>query len=188
MGLGYGLFQGALHWIGISLPPDFVFIQIQVMSHYPQLLKALGDPGGPSLGSSWPPWLKLSFVMCVHTLLFVLIYKMTKGNTNAARSAQNFICKTGFMGGKSQGEEVEADNAMANVGDMLGGLGGIFGGGNGGGLGGMMQNLIGGMMGAMGKTDHVAEIDLENPPDAISERSSMSSQREFNSRRNTPFD
>lgn len=188
MGLGYGLFQGALHWMGVKLPPDFVFIQIQVMSHYPQLLKALGDPGGPSLGSSWPPWLKLAFVMCIHTVLFVLIYKMT-GSVNSAKGVQNFICKTGFMGGKPQGEEVEADNAMANVGDMLGGLGGIFGGGNtGGGLGGMMQNLIGGMMGAMGRQDHVADIDLENPPEAVSERSTGVSSREFNSRRKTPFD
>ena len=193
MGLGYGLFQGALHWMGFKLPQEFVFIQIQVMSHYPQLLKALGDPGGPSLGSSWPPWLKLMFVICVHTLLFILIFKMT-GSVESARSAQTFICSTGLMGGKPQGEEVEADNAMANVGGLLGGLGGlgnIFGGGNGsGGFGGIMQNLLGGMMGAMGRQDHVADIDLEDPPEPVSERSNISSRGgpDFNSRRLTPFD
>lgn len=187
MGLGYGLFQAGLHWMGVKLPPDFVYIQMQVMSHYTDILKSLGDPGGPSLGSSWPPWLKLAFVMCIHTVIFVLIYKLT-GSVNGAKSVQSFICKTGLMGGKAQGEEVEADNAMANVGDMLGGLGGIFGGSGGGGLGGMFQNLIGGMMGAMGTQDHVAKVDLENPDMSASDRSVASSSREFDSRKETPFD
>lgn len=186
MGLGYGLLQGALHWIGFKLPPEFVFIQMKVMSHYPQLLKALGDPGGPSLGSSWPPWLKLMFVICVHTLLFILIYKIT-GSAESAERAQNFICRTGLMGGKPQGEEVEADNAMASVEGLLGGLGGIFGGDNNKGFGGMFQNLIGGFMNAMGRKDDVADIDLESPPEILSERATPPNQ-EPNSRRKTPFD
>lgn len=182
MGLGYGAFQYALNWMGIKLPPNFVMIQVQVMSHYPQLLKALGDPGGPSLGSSWPPWLKLMFVICVHTLLFIIVYKISGENETSAHNAQLFICKTGLMGGKPQGEEVEADNASMNLGGLLGGLGGIFGNG-GGGIGGMFQNLLGGMLGGMGKQDNVDSIDLDNPEISLSLRSN-----EFNSQRKTPFD
>lgn len=192
MGLGYGAFQYALDWMGIKLPPNFVLIQVEVMSHYPQLLKALGDPGGPSLGSSWPPWLKLMFVICVHTLLFIMIYKISGGNVSAAHNAQRFICQTGFMGGKPQGEEVEADNAMANVGGLLGGLSGLFGGNSGGasnGIGSVFQNLVGGFMGAMGRKDDVADIDLEDPPEPVSERPTVAtSNRGFDSRRKTPFD
>lgn len=65
MGIGYAGFQFALHKLGFKLPPEFVYMQLEVMSHYPQLLKALGDPGGPSIGSSWPPWMKLTFVIAV---------------------------------------------------------------------------------------------------------------------------
>lgn len=178
MGIGYAGFQAVLHKIGFQLPSTFIFNQLSVISHYPQLLKALGDPGGPSLGSSWPPWMKLMFVISVHTLIFVIIYKISGGDENAANNVQLFICKTGFMGGKPQGEEVAADNAITNLGGMLGGM---FGGGGGSGIGGLFQNIMGTVMGAMGSNDSVADINLEDPPDPLSER-------EFNSRRLSPFD
>lgn len=189
MGIGYAGFQYGLNWIGFKLPANFTFIQLQVMSHYPQLLKALGDPGGPSLGSSWPPWIKLLFVIAVHTLIFVLIYKIS-GSEEVAYNTQKFICRTGFMGGKPQGEEADADSAVANVGGMLGGLGGLFGG-SGGGIGNIFQNIMGSLMGAAGRRDNVADIDLDAPPAPVSNRSDRESRNnggQFNSRRKNPFD
>lgn len=154
MGIGYVGFQYALNKLGFNLPGDFAFIQLEVMSHYPEILKSLGDPGGPSMGSSWPPWLKLLFVIGAHTIIFVLIYKIT-GSSGNARQVQQFICSTGLMGGKPQGQELEADNAMTNLGGIFNG---ILGGG-GGGLGGLVQNIMGQMMGPGGPP-----IDLDNPP------------------------
>lgn len=183
MGIGYAALQGVLHKIGFKLPPNFVFNQLGVISHYPQLLKALGDPGGPSLGSSWPPWLKLLFVISVHTLIFIIIYKITGGNENTANNVQLFICKTGFMGGKPQGEEVAADNAIHNLGGMLGG---ILGGG-GSGIGGLFQNIMGNFMGMMGNNDHVNDVNLDDFPEPVSCRDLTPSSR-FDSRRLSPFD
>lgn len=184
MGLGYGAFQLALHKFGIKMPDNFVFIQLEVMTHYPQILKELGSPGGPSLGSSWPPWLKLIFVMAIHTLIFMIIYKMT-GSSDSAYNAQRVICGTGLMGGKDRSDELEPekDNAMANVGGLLGGL---LGGNSGsGGFGNMFQSILGSFMG--GGSDNVKEMDLENPPEPVSDRS-LSSNRVSLSRAKTPFD
>jgi hypothetical protein len=169
MGLGYGAFQYVLSRFSISLPSNFVVMQMEVMSCYPQLLKALGDPGGPSLGSSWPPWLKLIFVICVHTFIFVLIYKMT-GSADSAHNTQKFICRTGLMGGKPNGEEVAVDNATSGITGMLGGL---FGGG----LGNMMQTFLGGI------GNNTNDIDIENPPMPVSTR-----DEDFLPTEKTPFD
>lgn len=193
MGIGYAAFQLLLHKIGFTLPPQFVPIQLEVMASYPTLLKSLGEPGGPSLGSSWPPWIKLMFVIAMHSLIFIIIFKLT-GSVDNAHNAQRFICRTGIMGGRPQSDEGQADNAMANVGGILGGLGGLFGGnGNGGGL----QNMLGNVMSMFGGGGRSAmdDIDLESPPEPLSNRSTQSSssqnsntQRQFNSRRPTPFD
>lgn len=175
MGLGYGAFQFALSKLGWTLPSDFVIMQMEVLSCYPQLLKALGDPGGPSLGSSWPPWMKLGFVICVHTLIFIVIYKIT-GSADSAHNTQRFICQTGLMGGKPRGEEAEVDNATSGISGMLGGLGGLFGGG---GLGNMVKTLLGSMGGG-----NLSNIDIENPPMPVSNRS----DGDFVSVGNNPFD
>lgn len=180
MGIGYTAFQYGLHKMGIQLPPQFVAIQLEVMSSYPTLLKSLGEPGGPSIGSSWPPWLKLIFIISMHSIIFIIIYKIT-GNTQSAREAQNFICRTGIMGGRSQSNEGEADNAMASVGGIFGGLGNLFGG-----QGGGIQNVIGNVMSMFGGRSAMDDIDLEAPPEPISNRSQ--SETSFNSRRPTPFD
>lgn len=180
MGLGYSIFQYGLNWMGIKLPSEFSLMQMQVMSCYPELLKSLGDPGGPSIGSSWPPWLKLMFVMCVHTILFIIIYKLSNNNADAAHRTQRFICSTGFMGGTSKGEEVEADNAMANITGLLGSF--IGGNKEGGGITNIFQSMVGQFMNSMGSPDEVGDIDLENPPMPVSERSS------FDYRKKTHFD
>lgn len=162
MGIGYVGFQYGLSKLGMELPPDFAFIQLQVMSHYPEIIKSLGDPGGPSLGSSWPPWLKLLFIIAAHTIIFILIYKIT-GKSSNAYQVQKFICSTGLMGGTNQGQELEADNAMANLGGIFGGLlgGGESGAGGLEGLGGMVQNIMKNIMGSGG------DMDIDNPPPPV---------------------
>lgn len=181
MGMGYAAFQGILHKLGISLPHQFVFYQVDVMSCYPQILKSLGEPGGPSIGSNWPPWMKLAFIVCLHTITFVLIYKLT-GSETSAYSAQKAICGTGLMGGKPQAEESVSDNAQANLGGILSGFGNLLGGGSGGGMMDMMQGLIGGLMG--GTNNATEDIDLDNPPDPVSYKDA----NHFDSRRKSRFD
>lgn len=184
MGLGYAAFQAILYKLGIVLPNTFVITQMQVMSHYPQLLKDLGDPGGPSLGSSWPPWLKLTIVICLHTLIFLIVYKLTDSESTAS-NLQRFICSTGFMGGKRQGEELEADNASMNIGGILGGLGSLFGGGGGDGIGGIIRQFAG-VMG--GGNNIVDDINIDKPPEVATSDRSTPTDDSFNSRRSTPFD
>lgn len=193
MGLGYSAFQFGLSKLGFKLPADFVFMQLDVMSHYPELLKALGDPGGPSIGSNWPPWMKLTFVIAVQTLIFVIVYKVSGNNSVQANSVQKFICSTGLMGGKPQGDEVTTDQATNGLGGMLGGL--LGNGGGGGGLGSLLGSggglggLISGMMGALGGKSSMDDIDLENPPPPVSDDEAVSPQsRGFNSRRPGLFD
>lgn len=192
MGLGYSAFQFGLSKLGFNLPSEFVFMQLEVMSHYPELLKALGDPGGPSIGSNWSPWMKLTFVIAVQTVIFVIVYKVTGNNALQAHNVQKFICTTGLMGGKPQGDEATTDQAQTGLGGMLGGgggLGGLISGvmGGGGGLGG----LISGVMGALGGKSSMDDIDPENPPPPVSDDESSPeshTSRGFSSRRPGLFD
>lgn len=178
MCLGYAGFQLGLNQLGFKLPPEYTVIQIQVMSHYPELLKSLGDPGGPSIGSSWPPWIKVLFVMAIHTIIFVVIYKMT-GSSESAMNAQHAICQTGFMSGKAIGDEAAADGAL---GGLAGILGPMLGGGGGGGLGGIIQSV----MSAFGGGGGIAAINPNAPPMPIAATAAPIILS--GSRRPTPFD
>lgn len=179
MGAGYAIFQALLAWMGFSLPAEFVPIQLEVMTHYPKLLKELGDPGGVSFGSTWSPWVKLIVIIIIHSIIFIIIVKMT-GDVNSARSAQYLICRTGFMGGQSKGNEAEADLATNNLGGMLGNL---IGGG-GGGLGNMLSGLLGNFMGG---NSSMQNIDLNNVPEPIDDDTDNNDNAN-KSTRNTPFD
>lgn len=176
MTFGYIGFQMVLRKIGINLPPEFVEIQVEALSSYTTLLASLGEPGGPSIGSNWSPWVKLLVVVCMHSLIFMLIHWIT-GSTSSARNTQQFICRTGFMGG-SQINEGAADNATHTVGSMIGNM---FGG-NGGGIGSIISNVMNMFTGQ----SSVSAIDPNNPPRPISERPANNQQ--FNSNRATPFD
>lgn len=182
MGLGYAGFWAMANWLGLGLPPSFIYVQVTIMTHYPKILKELGDPGGLSLGSSWPPWIKLVIVMAIHTALYILIFKFS-GNESAAIRTQEVICGTGLFGGKAQAEEGVADQATAGIGGLLGGL---MGGTGGGGFGGIVQNLIGMFTGQ--KKDDVADIDLNNPPPIVGDTPSHRSNDIPTTHRKTPFD
>lgn len=185
MGAGYGALWYGLNKMGMELPAEFVAIQIEMMSHYPHLLKALGDPGGISLGSSWPSWLKLLIIIVIHTMMFVIIYKIS-GNINAAHTAQRMIAGSGFMGGRAQANEATVDMATGN----LGGLGGIFDNlGNllsGGGAGG----IIGNVMNMLGGSNPMDDIDVENPPPPVmsDDSSRAGPSGRFSSTRESRFD
>lgn len=180
MSFGYAGFQWLLKHVGLDLGPDFVGIQMTVMSHYTEILKQLGDPGGPSIGSSWPAWLKLVVIVTIHTIVFILIFKIT-GSSQSAREAQLMVCKTGIMGGSKQGDEVAADTAMTGVGGLLGNL---VGGGVGGGIG----NFIGNIFRKMGGRNEIDNIDINNPPLPVSKRETQPQGQEYSSTRKTPFD
>lgn len=180
MCLGYAGFQFALNQLGFKLPAEYTVVQIQVISHYPELLKSLGDPGGPSIGSSWPPWVKMLVVMAIHTIIFIIIYKMT-GSSESAMNAQHAICRTGFMSGKAVGDEAAADGAL---GGLAGIIGPILNGGGGGGLsniGGMIQGLVR----AIGGGGGTAAINPNAPPLPIVDTTPVVLS---GSRRPTPFD
>ncbi len=181
MGIGYVAFQYGLNKLGLDLPADFAFVQLEVMSHYPDIIKALGDPGGPSLGSSWPPWMKLLFVMAAHTVIFIAVYKIS-GRSSNARQVQQFICSTGLMGGNPQGQELEADNAMANLGGIFGNVLGGDGGGGLGGLGGMVKSLMTQFMGSE------PDMDINNPPPVVEASEPVQSSRHDSMDRRNIFD
>jgi hypothetical protein len=178
MGLGYGAVWYALSKMGLELPGEFIFIQLEIMNHYPQILMALGDPGGISLGSSWPPWLKLTIVICLQTIVFVIVYKISN-SVEVAHNTQKVICGTGILGGTNKPNVADVDTASMNI---MGLLGNMFGG-NGGGGGGL-QSMIGNIIGAMGgnRSNPLDDIDLDAPNSPLSERDFS------NSRRDTPYD
>lgn len=182
MGIGYAVLQGILKWAGFKNIDNFATTQIEIMKHYPQLLKELGDPGGISAGSNWPPWLKLTVIMAIHTIVFLLMVKIT-GNDSVARQFSKVICGTGFMGGKSvpsAESEIAGDSAMSGLGGILGNLGGLLGGGGGG-----IMNMLGGLLGP----SNTPNIDLDNLDNIqpVSERS-VSDAISFSSSRKNKFD
>lgn len=182
MGIGYAMLQGILKWAGFKNIDNFATTQIEIMKHYPQLLKELGDPGGISAGSNWPPWLKLTVIGAIHTIVFLLMVKIT-GNDSVARQFSKVICGTGFMGGKSvpsAESEIAGDSAMSGLGGILGNLGGLLGGGGGG-----IMNMLGGLFGS----PTTPNIDLDNLDNIqpVSDRST-SDAISFSSSRKNKFD
>lgn len=156
LGLGYAAAQWIMTKMGIPGISNYASYQVEVLKHYPHLIKELGNPGGPSIGSSWPPWLKLAVIMVIQSVIYLVITMITKDETRAF-GMQKVICSTGIMSGVSKPTtetELAGDGAMSNIGSVLGGL--LGGGGGGGMLGNIMNMFAGG--------NPVDEMDLENPP------------------------
>lgn len=155
IGIGYFLFQYIMEWFGLKLPANFVYYQLRVLSHYNDIIKQLGDPGGISIGSSWPAWVKLTVIIILQTLTFVIAFKIT-GSEDAAAKAQDFISSTGFMSGKKSDGDIEAETAAMDVGNLMSGFKGLLGGGEMGDIIGSVMNIFSGQ-----KTD---DIDLDDIP------------------------
>lgn len=182
MAVGYAGIWGLAQWMGFDLSPYFVPIQIEVMSHYTSLLKQLGDPGGISMGSGWPPLVKLLVIIVIHTAIFVIIYKVT-GNVEACRNAQMAMCSTGFMGGKSQGDTQSATGATSIAGGLMSALGGLFNG-----QGGDNNNILKNIMNIFTGNTSIDNINLDAPPEPVSERELPEQNSKYSSKRKNPFD
>lgn len=155
MGLGYAGAQYIMGKLGISGIDNYAIHQMEVMKHYPELIKQLGEPGGPSIGSSWPPWLKLASIMVIHSIVYLVITGITRDETRA-HNMQKVICSTGIMKGTSEPTsetDIAGDSAMSNIGQVFSGL--LNGGGGG---------MIGNIMNMMSGDNPMDDIDLENPP------------------------
>jgi uncharacterized membrane protein YfcA len=141
----------------------------------------MGDPGGISIGSSWPAWVKLLVVIVVQTVAFVLVFKMSKGNAQMASDVQDLMASTGIMGGKKSEGDVEAEGAAAQAGGIAGFLQGIVSGGG----GGMVQNLMS-MFGGGGNQDD--DIDIDNLPEPVEDDDQEEGEERMSSRRSNMFD
>lgn len=179
LGVGYVFLQYLLNWFGLGLPDTFAAYQLRILSCYHDILRQMGDPGGISIGSSLPAWVKLLIVIVVQTAIFVIVFKITKGNTEAAAGVQDLMASTKLFGGKKTGGDIEAEGAAVQANGIMGVLGNIFGGG-GGGIANIFSNLMGGSV----PTD---DIDLDNLPEPEEEDESEE-ENQISSRRSNMFD
>lgn len=163
MAVGYSVFQGVLWYFNIDLPSNFVSVQLNTMSHYKDILEDLGDPGGPSIGSSWSPMTKLIVIVVVHTITFIIIYKIS-GDGNAAAKAQNVIIGTGFMNPSTQ-NTADADSATESANGITSLISNIFGGNNKGesGIGGLL-NMAKGLFSGDSKST-LENFNMDEVPD-----------------------
>jgi hypothetical protein len=182
LGVGYVFLQYLLNWFGLGLPDNFASYQLRMLSCYHDILRQMGDPGGISMGSTWPPWVKLLVIIVVQTVVFILVFKMTKGNAEAAAGVQELIASTKFLGGKKTSGDVEAEGAAVQAGGIMDVIGGLFGGGGGAGIAGVIGNLFGG--GGMGQDDDIDLDDLPEPDDDEDEEEEV----RMSSRRSNMFD
>ena len=184
-GIAYtGMYLAMNKVFQMDIPPEFITVQISTISHYKELLTSLGDPGGLSIGSSWPPWLKFLAVALAHSLIFVVVYKMT-GSASMASMPSDAMCALNIGGKTDVGMVNMKPDGLANafgalgnglagkksgggIGNLLGGL--LGGGGSGGGLD--LNGIIGGLLGGMGNTEK-DDIDIDNPPDPVDQESDL---------------
>lgn len=181
LGVGYVFLQYLLNWFGLGLPDTFAAYQLRMLSCYHDILRQMGDPGGISLGSSWPAWVKLLIVIVVQTVVFILVFKMTKGNAEAAAGVQDLIASTKIMGGKKTEGDIEAEGAAVQAGGIMDVLGGLFGGGGGG-----IANVLGGLLNRGGGVSD--DIDLDNLPEPTEDDEEESDEVRISSRRSNMFD
>lgn len=152
LSIGYTVAQWVLGKLGVPNIDSYAVHQIEVMKHYPHLIKELGEPGGPSLGSDWPPWLKLTAIIVLHSIVYIIISGITK-DSGKAHSMQKIICSTGMFQATAQPTvetEIAGDSAMSNLGSVFTS---ILGGG-----------ALGNIMNMFTEANPMDEIDLENPP------------------------
>jgi hypothetical protein len=178
MGVGYSVFHWICDKLGFSLPPEFVKIQIDVMSHYHYILKSLGDPGGPSITSTWSPWAKLICVILLHTVIFIFIYKLT-GNSAGAYTVQKVLAGTNMFGGSPNAATAEATVASEGLGGLISAISGnTQGGGIGGIISGVMK-LLGGGGGGGNPQSGVDDIDLDNIPEPEGDKLNSARKNDF---------
>ena len=171
IGIGYFILQYILQWFGLNLPDNFALYQMRAIAHYTDIIRQMGDPGGISIGSSWPAWAKLLIVMVLQTITFIIAYKIT-GSEQAAAGAQDFIASTNFMGGNKSDGDLEAEGAALDIGNIISNFKGAMGGGGG--------NIIQSVMSMFGGGKPKQDIDLDDIPEPEAES--------FSSRRPNPFD
>lgn len=159
LGVGFLVLQYILEKVGLVLPENFVLYQLKALSHYTEVIRELGDPG-ISIGSSWPAWMKITVIVILQTLVFIIAYKVTKGNETAAVFAQDFIASTNFMGGtKKESSHLEAESAAMDIGNLMSQVKGITSGG-----GNIIQNVMS-VFSNMMKPSKESDIDLNDIPE-----------------------
>jgi len=157
IGVGYFLFQMLCEYFGFKLPKKFVSHQLRILSYYGDIIKQLGDPGGISIGSNWSPWVKLTVVIIVQTIVFVAAYKIL-GSEDAATSCQEAIASFGFLTGNKSNPDPGASVAADNAGGLFSQIKEIMGGG--GGFMGAIKSVLSGMTGP----DDDDDIDMDDIP------------------------
>lgn len=172
-GVGNAFVQWLLTKAGVPNVQNYAKYQLEILKYYPQLINELGNPGGPSIGSSWPPWMKLTFIVVIQSIIFLVVTSITK-NDSIAFHVQRMASSTGVLGGKAQ-PTAESDAAGDNAINNIGGLLGNFISGGEGGIMGMLGGLLSGQV-----PNAMDDIDLDNLPAPVDEPNP--------SNRLTPFD